>query len=265
MLHQKFYGLVLPISIIVLIGFGAYSDVYAQVTVSDGGTYIENQAIENQVVGEPEKEQNILDLLIGEGIATLSGILIIGVGAIVAWMRKHGIAVTTEQEKMFKDIVSKRFEKLAKETWQDMRANPNKFNGYWKNYLSKGKIPKEFVDRLHNEGSIFANELKKNKEFQDFAKNLTENSTEKLLANLRTKLKSDYQKRMVDLLPKLVSIAVDSAFDENVTNHEQWVKSSLENLKPLLLSTEAIDTQENLMIIINSEINKRIQSRLIQK
>ena len=255
----------LLVSIVVLVGFGSHSDVYAQVTVSDGGTYIENQTIESQLIGESEEESGILDLLVEEGIATLSGIVIVGLGVIVAWMRKHGIAVTTEQETMFKDIVSKRFEKLAKETWKDMRNNPDKFDEYWNSYLSKGKIPKEFVDRLHDEGSSFANELKKNREFQGFAKNLTETGTEKLLANLRTKLKSDYQKRMVDLLPKLASIAVDSAFDEKVTNGEQWAKSSLENLKPLLLSTESIDTQENLMIIINSEINKRIQSRLIKK
>jgi hypothetical protein len=67
---------------------------------------------------------------------------------------------------------------------------------------------------------------------------------------------------MIDVLPKLASAAVDSAFDPNVRDVETWGRKSLENLKPLLLSTEAIDTEENLMILLKSEINKRIQAGL---
>jgi len=81
----------------------------------------------------------------------------------------------------------------------------------------------------------------------------------RLLKNVRTNLKSDYQKQMIDVLPKLASVAVDAAFDPNVKDANTWVTSALKEMKPLLLSTEAIDTEPNLMIILKSEVNKRLQ------
>jgi hypothetical protein len=210
------------------------------------------------VQNENQHAVDILDKLVSELIGTFGAILAIGIGAIVAWLRKRGIPVTTEQEAMFKEIVTKRFEKLAKDSWTEMRAHPEKLDEYWK-HLSKGKIPEEFTTRLRQEGMAFAVELKKNREFRDFAKNITETGMEKLLKDLRTQLKLEYQQKMIDVLPKIASIAVDSAFDPNVKDVGQWARKSLENMKPLLLSAEAIDTEQNLMIIIRSEINKRIQ------
>jgi hypothetical protein len=67
---------------------------------------------------------------------------------------------------------------------------------------------------------------------------------------------------MLDVIPKIVSTAVDSAFDPHVYDVEAWSRAALENLKPLLLSTEAMDNEKNLMIIIRAEINKRLQERL---
>lgn len=202
-----------------------------------------------------------VDMVASELIATLSGILALGVSAMVAWLRNKGIPITTEQETMFRDIVSKRFEKLAKDSWTEMRAHPEKLDEYWKD-LRSGRIPAEFQGRLRKEGYDFAMELKNNREFRDFGKKITEGAMQKLLKDLRTDLKNEYQKRMIDVLPKLASAAVDSAFDSNVKDLDTWGRKSLENLKPLLLSTEALDTEENLMILIKSEINKRIQARL---
>jgi len=222
-------------------------------------TYVVNQTIMTQNVGTPEKTPSIWDSLVGQGIAQVSGIIGIGVAALVAWLRKKGIPVTTEQERMFKEIVTKRFESLAKESWQTMRANPEKLNEYWENDLSRGKIPQEFVDRLLTEGKSFAVELKQNREFRDFAKNLSDKAMDKLLRDLRSQLKASYQKRMIDVIPKLASVAVDAAFDENVKDLDTWGSASLEKLKSLLLSAEAIDTEENLHTIIKAEINKRIK------
>lgn len=240
----------------------SFNLAYAETVIENVETYVENQTnIQTQNVGT-STDTSIVDVLVQEGVATMSGIIGIGIAAIVAWMKKKGIPVTTEQEAMFKQIVTKRFESLAKQTWQDLRANPDKFGSYWENHLSKGKIPPEFVERLRTEGKSFAVGLKENKEFRDFAKKLSEKAMDKLLVDLRTQLKSDYQKRMIDVLPILASRAVDAAFDEHVRDVEGWSQNALEKLKPLLLSSEAIDTQDNLMILVRSEINKRIQNRI---
>ena len=185
----------------------------------------------------------------------------VGVTALVAWLRKRGVPMTDEQEAMFGEIVTNRFEKLAKDSWTTMRDNPERLSIYW-NDLRKGKIPLEFQEKLRKEGFQFAMDLKKNKEFQDFAHNITESGMKDLLKDLRTNLKNDYQKQMLDVIPKLASTAVDSAFDPKVNSVETWSKKALENLKPLLLSTEAIDTEPNLMIIIKAEINRRLQAKL---
>jgi hypothetical protein len=50
-----------------------------------------------------------------------------------------------------------------------------------------------------------------------------------------------------------------------VTDVETWAKKSLGNLKPLLLSTEAIDKEGNLMIIIRAKINRRLQERIAKE
>ena len=232
---------------------------YGDTVIQNVETYVANQTIMTQNVGPPEKTPSIWDSLVERGIAQVSGIIGVGVAALVAWLRKKGIPVTTEQERMFKEIVTKRFESLAKESWQTMRANPEKLGEYWENDLSRGKIPQQIVDRLLTEGKSFAVELKQNREFRDFAKNLSDKAMDKLLRDLRSQLKASYQRRMVDVIPKLASVAVDAAFDENVKDFDTWTNASLEKLKPLLLSTEAIDTEENLRTIIKAEINKRIK------
>ena len=232
---------------------------FSETIIENVETYVENQTIQTQNVASNENDSDILDLFVKEGIGIVASIIGVGVGAIIAWLRKRGIPVTSEQEAMFKQIVTKRFEKLAKQSWTDMRNNPEKFNEYWNNSLKRGKIPDEFVQRLKTEGKSFALELKNNREFRDFAKNITEQGIDRLLVDLRAQLKNNYQKRMIDVLPKLASIAVDAAFDEQSKDVESWSSRSLENLKPLLLSSEALDTEENLMIIIKSEINKRVQ------
>lgn len=233
------------------------SFAYGETVIQDVETYVQNQTIMTQNVGTQEKNLTLWDTLVDQGIAQASAIIGMGVAALIAWLRKKGIPITTEQEQMFKEIVTKRFESLAKESWQTMRSNPEKLDEYWKNDLSRGKIPQEFVDRLLNEGKSFAVELKQNREFRDFAKNLSDKAMDKLLRDLRSQLKANYQKRMIDVIPKLTSIAVDAAFDENVKDLDTWTHTSLEKLKPLLLSGEAIDTEENLLTVIKAEINKR--------
>lgn len=206
-------------------------------------------------------QSELLDSLVSEIIAIIGSILALGVSALIAWLRNKGLPVTSEQEAMFREIVTSRFQKLAKDSWIIIREHPEKLNEYWSD-LSKGKMPLEFQNKLRDEGMQFAIKLKDNREFRDFAKNLSATGMEKLLKDLRVNLKNDYQQRMLDVIPKLVSIAVDAAFESDVKDIKTWSKKSLENLKPLLLSAEAIDTEDNLMIIIRSEINKRIQQRI---
>jgi hypothetical protein len=229
---------VLLISLLVVAGVTTVNFVYAQTS-----TFSNNE---------------ILNSLISQFIAIFGSILALGVSALVAWLRNRGIPITSEQETMFKEVVTRRFEALAKNSWTTMRNNPEKLEEYWKD-LRRGKIPQEFQTKLREEGKEFAMELKNNREFKDFAKNLTNTAMDSLLKDLRTSLKNDYQNQMIEVIPKLASIAVDSAFDPNVKDIETWGKRSLENIKPLLLSTEAVDTEQNLMLIIKSEINKRIQ------
>ena len=114
---------------------------------------------------------------------------------------------------------------------------------------------------MRNEGYEFAVTLLGNKIFRNIAPNIPDCGVQKMLKDLRTNLKNDYQKRMVDVIPKLVSTAVDSAYESSVTDVKIWSKNALENLKPLLLSTEAIDNENNLMTIIRAEINKRLQTK----
>jgi hypothetical protein len=83
------------------------------------------------------------------------------------------------------------------------------------------------------------------------------------LADLRTNLRNGYQQQMLDAIRKIASVAVDSPFDPNLSDVETWSKNALENTKPLMLSTETLDKENNLMIIIKSEINKRLQERLV--
>ena len=202
-----------------------------------------------------------IDLALAETIPIVVSILGLGVTALVQWMRKRGIPISDEQEAMFRDIVTERFAKLAKNSWTEMREHPENFDRYW-NELRQGHLPQEFQDELRDQGLEFAMKLKDNKEFREFAKNITEEGMKKLLKDLRTNLKNDYQTQMLDVIPKIVSTAVDSAFDPNVNDVETWSKAALENLKPLILSTEALDNEPNLMIIIRAEINKRLQERL---
>lgn len=209
--------------------------------------------------GATDFTNQALELLVQQGITLTSGLLGLGVTALIAWLRRRGIPVSSEQEKMFKDIITKRYESLAKQSWTTIRNNPKKLDQYWAE-LSKGQIPIEFQNTLKKEGMQFAMELKNNPEFRDFAKNITQKGMEKLTADIRNNLKLNYQKRMIDVIPKLASIAVEAAFDDKVTTVEQWAEKSLENLKPLLLSAEALDTELNLMIVIKSEINKKLQS-----
>jgi len=191
------------------------------------------------------EEPALLDVLASELIAALVGFLGLGISALLAWLRNRGIPVSSEQEAMFRNIVTQRFQQLAKDSWTHMREHPEKIDEYWKE-LARGRIPKEFADRLRKEGLEFAMQLKDNKEFKDFAKNVTEHGMYSLLKDLRTTLKNDYQRRMIDVLPMLASTAVDSAFDPSVTDVKTWGVKSLKNLRPLLLSAEAIDTEENL-------------------
>jgi hypothetical protein len=72
---------------------------------------------------------------------------------------------------MFRDIVTDRFSKLAKDSWTTMRDHPENLNIYW-DELRQGHIPQEFQEELRTQGYEFAMKLKENKEFRDFAKNI---------------------------------------------------------------------------------------------
>lgn len=226
--------------------------------------YAQNITSKNNINSSENMRLEIVNILVTETIPIVASILGLGVTALAQWIRKRGIPLTNEQEIMFRNIVTNRFEKLAKDSWTEMRENPEKLGIYWED-LKKGHVPEEFQKRLKKEGYEFAMELKNNREFRDFAKKLTEDSMTKLLKDLRTNLKNDYQRHMLDVIPKLVSTAVDSAFDPKVTDIKKWAEKALKNLKPLLLSTEATDKEENLMILIRAEINKRLQERLVSK
>lgn len=204
----------------------------------------------------------IIDLLVKEMIA-ISGIGISAlVGVVIQWLRRQGVPITTEQETMFKNVMSNRFQKLAKDSWthmrEDIKKDPDALKNYWEE-MKTGHIPVRYQEILRTQGIDFAKELRNNKEFKDFAGKLTDKALERVLKDVRTGLKQDYQKRMVDVIPKLASVAVDATFDPDVKDLKTWSDTALEKMKPLMFSTEAIDNEENLMLIINSEVNKRLQ------
>lgn len=215
---------------------------------------------------EPDEDRvflQILDILIPELVAVVAGLAGVGVTAGIRWMRRQGIPVTTDQETMFRSIVRNRIEKLGKDSWRHIREkyrdDPAYMEKLWSE-LKKGHVPAELQDTMRMEALDFAKKLKHNKEFRDFAKDLTDSGLERILKDVRSSIKSDYQKKMLDVIPRLASIAVDSAFDKESTDVESWARRSMENLKPLLLSAEAADAEDNLLLIVKSEINKRIQS-----
>ena len=201
-----------------------------------------------------------LNLLIPEIIVAIVGIFTIGLKVLFKWLRSKGVDITVQQETAFTNLLTNRFEMLAKDSWATMRDEPEKFEEYWKE-LKTGHIPKELQDNLRKQGLDFATKLKEDDQFKDFAKKLGKDSLEKLLKTTRTKLKSDYQKRMIDVLPNLASIAIDSAFDPNVTDAESWAKNASNNMRSLMFSAEALDNEENIMLILKAEANKRLQSR----
>ena len=59
-------------------------------------------------------------------------------------------------------------------------------------------------------------------------------------------------------MPKIAGIAVDSAFKQN-QNVEEWGKEALKNIKSLLVNAEVLEKESNIMLIIQSELNKRLQ------
>jgi hypothetical protein len=111
------------------------------------------------------------DAIVKETLAIMGSILALGISALVQWMRSKGIPVTDQQEAMFRDIVTDRFSKLAKDSWTTMRDHPENLNIYW-DELRQGHIPQEFQEELRTQGYEFAMKLKENKEFRDFAKNI---------------------------------------------------------------------------------------------
>jgi hypothetical protein len=226
--------------------------------------YAQNSTSKNNISSSGNITSELINIAVTETIPIVASILGLGVTALAQWIRKIGVPLSNEQEAKFREIVTNRFEKLAKDSWSEMRGNPEMLSAYWED-LKKGHVPEKFQENLRKNGYEFAMELKQNKEFRDFAKNITDAGMKKLLKDLRTNLKNGYQQQMLDVIPNIASVAVDSAFDPNVSNVEAWSKNALENLKPLLLSTEALDNENNLMIIIKAEINKRLQKKLVKE
>jgi len=232
--------------------------VYGQVTVTDGATYVENQFVgETNTSNEQNPTDSLVDSFVEEVIAISVSIVGTGLTSLFFWLRKKGIEITPDQEKMFKQIITERYKKLAKNTWASFRDNEEEFISA----LSDGKIPPKFAEELKKDGKEFAEELLKKKEFQDFATNLAKDSVDKILENIRTELKTENQKRMLDVLPQIASIAVDAAFKEN-QSFEDWKKEALNNIKPLLINSEALEKESNIILIIAAEINKRLQVKL---
>ena len=226
--------------------------------------FAETQVDSTEVMSVSATDE-IINILVTEMIGIAGIGLTAVIGLIVQWFRRQGIPVTSEQEAMFKQVVGDRFQMLAKNSWAQMREDiendPDALEHYWKE-IKTGHVPKKYQKLLIGEGKKFAETLQDNKEFRDFAKKLTGNALDRLLKTTRAKLKSDYQKRMIDVIPKLASVAVDAAFDKEVNDVETWSDNALEKMKPLLFSTESVDKEENLMLIIQSEVNKRLQQRL---
>lgn len=234
------------------------SSVYGQITVTDGATYVENQFVgESEGFNGKTQSNTLLNSFVEEIIVISVPILVTGIISLFVWLRKKGIEITPNQEKMFKQLMTERYKKLAKTTWQAFREDEKEFSLA----LNSGKIPSKFAEKLKSEGKEFANELLEKKEFHDFGKNLAKNSVEKILENIRADLKNENQKRMLDVLPRIASIAVDAAFKEN-QSLEKWGNEALKNIRPLLVNTESLEKESNIMLIINAEINKRLQSKL---
>ncbi len=74
-------------------------------------------------------------------------------------------------------------------------------------------------------------------------------------------MKIHLNSKLFDVLPKIAGIAVDSAFKEN-KSFEDWGRDALKNIKPLLVNAEALESESNIKLIINSEINKRVQAQI---
>lgn len=226
-----------------------------------GSVYFAEAQDENQnfVISATDE---FVDIIFKEILAIAGSFLALGVGAVIRWMQKQGVPITDAQEAMFKQVVTERFQMLAKDSWSKMREairnDPKAMDNYW-DELKTGHVPKEFRDILQTQGLEFAKTLKENKEFRDFTGKITDTALERLLKNVRVRLKADYQKRMVDVIPKIAGIAVDAVYDKEVKDVETWSNKALEEMKPLIFSTEALDSEDNLLLIIRSEVNKRLQ------
>ena len=252
----------------LLIGFGAIFFLLVGTIVmgfQTGSVVFANAQTDSTETMSISATDEFIDILVKELIAVTAASLTVIVGVVIKWIQRQGVPITSEQETMFKQIVSERFQMLGKRSWTVMRENIKKdddaLDHYWEQ-LKTGHIPNEFQKILKEEGKEFATKLRSNKEFKDFAQKIQGDALDKLLENIRVRLKADYQKRMIDVIPRLASIAVDATFDENIKDVDTWSKNALEKMKPLIFSTEAIDNEENLMLVIHAEVNKRLQQRL---
>ena len=138
--------------------------------------FVEAQTNSTQSISVSATDE-FIDILVKELIAVAGAGLTVVVGVVIRWAQRQGVPITSEQESMFKQIVSERFQMLGKRSWTTMRENIKKdndvLNKYWEQ-LKTGHVPDEFQKILKDEGKEFAVKLRSNKEFRDFAKKFKE-------------------------------------------------------------------------------------------
>lgn len=92
--------------------------------------YAQNNTPTNNTSPPENVRSDWVDAIVVQVIPIVGSILGLGVTALVQWLRNKGIPVTDRQEAMFREIVTNRFTKLAKDSWKEMRAHPENLDKY---------------------------------------------------------------------------------------------------------------------------------------
>ena len=210
-------------------------------------------------------------------IAVIGIIAAAGVGAVFTWLRERQAPPSSEQDKLFNEIVEQAYFQSYLSDWRKLwgkitEAETTKeaeefIEREWNSYLGKKLFPatKEERDQIKNKIRAYA----WNKAKRSHLRTITKNKAlfDAKMENIFNNADVAYYKYVNDMLPDFVARAVTATGNQkrDITDHnqiEEWEKDALKKLMRLLIFAFGREDTEVLRIMIKSEINKIVSERL---
>jgi len=234
-------------------------NVFGEVIVEEGGTYVANQTI-TQIANS--EESGVIDSLLDQGIASVGIVVAASLAAFFVWLQNRKIPPLGEQERIFqeiaKEVLYSRYLILWKEIIEDVQKDPKKIREYWED-IGKKRLPLECTISIYSDTMKFLKEFVKERKFQFAA---SDEKMKERLEDITRIVLLQYAKRNELMIGSLVETAVGATLDSNVKNTDnivELVNSSLEKLKILMIFNRVVEDEQVLRIMIGSEINKKIR------